>query len=159
MPPEALIPNPKYNTSIDIFSLGVMMIHVLSGQWPEPEGVLICMEQGTMIPVSEAERQDKSLNIIRKDHPLMKLIRKCINNDLSVRPDVKSIVPLIKEMVAKNPPSLSDRLQMLRQIDVEQEEKVKTIQRLYHCDWSPRRDTMVCAFRVPSMHIFVFIVN
>ena len=156
MPPEALIPNPKYNTSIDVFSLGVMMIHVLSGQWPEPEGVPIRMEQGTMIPVSEAERREKSLNIIRKDHPLMKLIRKCIDNDPLVRPDVKSIVPRIKEMVAANPPSFSNRLQMLRQIDAEREEKVKAIQRLSSLQLEPQmeRHYGICMLNW-SMHIFI----
>ena len=31
MPPEVMIANPKYNTSIDVFSYGILMIHVLSG--------------------------------------------------------------------------------------------------------------------------------
>ena len=36
MPPEVMVANPKYDTSVDEFSFGVMMIHIFSGQWPEP---------------------------------------------------------------------------------------------------------------------------
>ena len=34
MPPEALEDNPQYNTSIDIFSYGILLIHIFSGKWP-----------------------------------------------------------------------------------------------------------------------------
>ena len=37
MPPEVMGANRKYNTSVDIFSFGVMMIHVFSGKWPAPQ--------------------------------------------------------------------------------------------------------------------------
>ena len=37
MPPEVMIADPKYDTSIDAFSYGILMIHVLSGRWSEPQ--------------------------------------------------------------------------------------------------------------------------
>ena len=37
MPPEVMKLNPKYNTSIDVFSYGILIIHVLSGSLPEPQ--------------------------------------------------------------------------------------------------------------------------
>ena len=55
MPPEVMKANPNYNTSIDIFSYGILMIHVLSGQWPEPQIEQIRNEPGKMVPVTEAE--------------------------------------------------------------------------------------------------------
>ena len=56
MPPEVMVANPKYDTSVDVFSYGIMMIHVFSGQWPEPQVGPVCTESdGGMIPVSEAE--------------------------------------------------------------------------------------------------------
>ena len=61
MPPEAMTDEPAYDTSIDVFSYGVMMIHVFSGQWPIPKASQICMERGRMIPVSEAERREAYL--------------------------------------------------------------------------------------------------
>ena len=37
MPPEVMVANPKYDTSIDEFSYGILMIHMFSGKWPEPQ--------------------------------------------------------------------------------------------------------------------------
>ena len=36
MPPEALSEEPRYDTRIDEFSYGVLMIHILCGRWPMP---------------------------------------------------------------------------------------------------------------------------
>ena len=57
MPPEVMVANPKYNTSVDSFSYGILIIHMFSGQWPEPQVEQIRTEpDGRLIPVSEAER-------------------------------------------------------------------------------------------------------
>ena len=37
MPPEVMVANPKYDTSIDEFSYGILMIHILCGNWPDPQ--------------------------------------------------------------------------------------------------------------------------
>ena len=56
MPPEVMLANPNYNTSIDEFSYGILMIHMLSGQWPEPQvGPNRTGPNGRLIPVTEAE--------------------------------------------------------------------------------------------------------
>ncbi len=39
MPSEAMTARPRYTSKVDIFSFGVMMVHMLSGQWPIPGGV------------------------------------------------------------------------------------------------------------------------
>ena len=85
MPPEVMVANPKYDTSVDEFSYGALMIHILSGRWPEPQVGQVKLEEGKLVPVSEAERREVFLQIIGKDHPLMDLIRKCIDNDPSHR--------------------------------------------------------------------------
>lgn len=93
MPPEVMVPEPKYDTSVDIFSYGILMIHVLSGRWPEPqEGQIRNNECGEMIPVSEAERRDVFLQRIGNDHPLMNTIQLCIKNDPKSRPHISEIV-------------------------------------------------------------------
>ena len=92
MPPEVMVANPKYNTSVDKFSYGIMMIHMFSGRWPEPQVGQIRTEGGKLIPVSEAERQEVFPCVIGNDHPLMNLIHRCINNDPQLRPRVNEIV-------------------------------------------------------------------
>ena len=105
MPPEAMVANPVYNTSVDEFSFGIMMIHIFSGKWPEPQCSPIRMEDGKMIPVSEAERRDIFLQVIGYDHPLMGLIRKCISNDPQQRVHIDGILEQIsvgeKKVISK----------------------------------------------------------
>ena len=102
MPPEVMVANPKYDTSIDEFSYGIMMIHIFSGKWPEPECSQIRMEGGLMIPVSEAERRQSFLKIIG-DHPLLNVIMTCIHNDPRERMHADEILRHTSEMVAQFP--------------------------------------------------------
>ena len=75
MPPEVMVANPKYDTSVDEFSYGIMMIHMFSGRWPEPQvGPNRTELDGRLIPVTEAERREVFLKAIEKNHPLMDLI-------------------------------------------------------------------------------------
>ena len=71
MPPEVMTANPKYNTSVDEFSFGIIMIHMFSGQWPEPQIGPVHTEGNRMIPVSEADRRAEFLQAIGNEHPLM----------------------------------------------------------------------------------------
>ena len=121
MPPEALVASPKYDKSIDIFSFGVMIIHIFSGKWPEPQEAQIRMDPDSdkMIPVSEAERREVFLKTVGDKHPIMNLIHQCISNSPKRRPNAREIVPQLKDMMTKNPPSYSNRLKMLQQIDIE----------------------------------------
>ena len=117
MPPEVMIADPKYDTSVDEFSYGIMMIHMFSGRWPEPQvGQIRAEPGGRMIPVSEAERREVFLRAIGNDHPLMDLIRKCIDNYPQSRAHVSEIVGRLAEMVLQFPASFANRLdEALRQ--------------------------------------------
>ena len=124
MPPEVMVANPKYNTSIDEFSYGIMMIHVFSGKWPEPQvGPNRTESDGRLIPVTEAERRMAFLQIIGNDHPLMRLVHKCISNHPWARAHACEIVQRLAEMVLQFPASFANRVEMLRHIKVVEEEK------------------------------------
>ena len=119
MPPEVMVANPKYDTSVDEFSYGIMMIHIFSGQWPEPQvGQIRAKAGGRMIPVSEAERRKVFLRAIGNDHPLLDLILKCIDNYAQARAHASEIVGRLAEMVLQFPASFANRLdEALRQIE------------------------------------------
>ena len=56
MPPEMMVANPKYDTSVDEFSYGIMIIHMHIGRWPEPRvGQNRSEPDGTLIPVSSSD--------------------------------------------------------------------------------------------------------
>ena len=117
MPPEVMVANPKYDTSVDEFSYGILMIHVFCGRWPEPQVGQIRTERGKLIPVSEAERREVFLCVIGNDHPLMNLIHRCIDNDPQLRPHVDEIVCQVSEMATRCSTSFANRLEMLRHIE------------------------------------------
>ena len=123
MPPEVMVANPKYDKSVDEFSYGIMMIHMFSGRWPEPQVGQTRIEADRLIPVTEAERREVFLRAIENDHPLMDLILKCINNDPRRRAHASEIVERLAEMVLQFPASFSNRLEMMRQIESDMDEK------------------------------------
>ena len=98
MPPEVMVANPKHDTSLDTFSYGIMMMHMFSGRWPEPQVGPIRIEANPLIPVTEAERCEAFLRAIRNDHPLMDLILRCINNDPRRRAHTSEIVERLSAM-------------------------------------------------------------
>ena len=101
MPPEVMVANPTYDTSIDEFSYGILIIHVLTGKWPEPQCSQIRMDDGKMIPISEAERRKVFLDDIGSEHPLMELILKCIDNDPKQRVQASEIMQKLTKIIDK----------------------------------------------------------
>ena len=126
MPPEVMIANPKYDASVDQFSYGIMMIHLFSGRWPEPQVGQTRFEGDQLIPVTEAERRDVFLRAIGNDHPLMHLILNCINNDPRHRTHASELVERMSAMKLQFPSSFANRLEMLGQIE-HQEEKNRAL--------------------------------
>ena len=109
MPPEVMESKPKYDTSVDVFSYGILMIHVLSGQWPEPQVGQVRAVDDKLVPVSEAERRQVFLDRIGDDHPLMDLIRSCISNIPRLRPRVGEITDQLSMLVLRFPRSENDK--------------------------------------------------
>ncbi|XP_064384072.1 kinase and exchange factor for Rac A-like [Halichondria panicea] len=84
MPPEVMVANPHYNTSVDVFSFGIMMIHTFTAEWPLPSIGPTRIDPANpngLIPVTEAKRREEFLRKISPDHPLMDLIMHCLSNN------------------------------------------------------------------------------
>ena len=126
MPPEAMRANPRYDTTIDEFSYGILMIHVLSGRWPLPLREPVCVNpenRAQLIPVSEAERRDEYLHDIGTAHPLMDLILRCVSNDPEQRATAAEMVQRMEHMTRDSPPAFPNRVEMLQQIRADAAEK------------------------------------
>ena len=128
MPPEVMIANNKHDTKVDVFSYGIMMIHMFSGRWPEPQVGQTRFEGDQLSPVTEAERREEFLRAIGNDHPLMDLILRCINNDPRRRAHACKIVERLSAMKLQFPSSFANRLEMLKQIEHQEEEKTTSCQ-------------------------------
>ena len=99
MPPEVMTANYKYDTSVDEFSYGILMIHIFSGRLPRPQTGPQRMEKDKLIPVTEAERREVFLQALGNSHPLIGLIQKCICNNPKRRAHVTEIEKKLAEMV------------------------------------------------------------
>ena len=115
MPPEVMVQDPKYNESLDVFSYGILMIHIFCGSWPGPQvGQNIIEEStGSLIAVSEAKRREVFLQEVGDTHPLMDLILKCINNDARERPKSSEIVERLSNIKIQFSAPFTDRIQTL----------------------------------------------
>ena len=129
MPPEVMVADPKYNESLDVFSYGILMIHIFSGSWPEPQvGPIVVNSDNNLILVTEAERREVFLRKVGNDHPLMDLILRCINNNAEVRAKTIEIVQRLKEMVLQLGASFAfaDRCKMLSCIK-DQDQEIRAL--------------------------------
>ena len=133
MPPEVNFANPKYSTSVDIFSFGVMMIHMFSGQWPAPQTGPNRTDpmSDRLIPVSEAERREVFLRKIGNHHPAMDLILNCISNTPRLRIKSKDIIKQTADMLSQVPDEslFSNNVEMLMRIKNEENEKALMIEK------------------------------
>ena len=116
MPPEVMTADPKYDTSIDVFSLGIVMIHLLSSSWPEPQLAPSLKSAGRLIPLSEAERRKNLFCLVDENHPLMDLTLKCIDNDPTLRPLASVVEKHLVKLVTEFPLELTHRMEIIRKI-------------------------------------------
>ena len=122
MPPEVMVADPQYNESLDVFSYGILMIHIFSGRWPLPT----VYPDINLIPVSEAKRREVFLRKVGYDHPLMDLILRCIKNNAEARAKTTEIVERLKEMVLQLGASFADRCTMLSCIK-DQDQEIRAL--------------------------------
>ena len=103
MPPESMCANPKYDESIDIFSFGVLTVHVLCREWPIPHSSAVHSESGELTALSEVVRRRQYLEKIGLDHPLMDMIKSCIHNDPTQRSVAGDLVCQMKNLTKAFP--------------------------------------------------------
>ena len=132
MAPEALRPNPRYDIEVDVFSFGVMLVHVLCGQWPMPvEATRVDPRNpARVIGLSEVERRAEYLDVIgrpseeeEEGHPLMPLIERCLSNSPNLRPNASELVETMRDAVRRQPLTFSNRVDMMQRIESIQREK------------------------------------
>ena len=102
MPPEAFISNPKYSTKIDSFSFGVLIVHVLTHEWPFRKTLLDPKTQKVM-SLTEVERRKDHLDKLEKESPLRQLAEICLSDDPANRPDAVKLVEGLTECAPPPP--------------------------------------------------------
>ena len=100
MPPEALTDSPTYTELVDIFSLGVIIIQVLTRLLPNPSPKTKILTQCSQLQshrryqvvVPECERRQEHINLIHPpSHPLLTISLQCIKDDPKQRPQASKL--------------------------------------------------------------------
>ena len=105
MPPEAMEDRSKYNTSIDLFSLGVVAIFVLAQEFPcDLRAATYTSDVMGLVARTELERRQKYTaklySVFPKPHPLIKLIESCLENTPLTRPSIDQALQLLDQAMA-----------------------------------------------------------
>ena len=97
MPPEAVDDKPVYTEKIDCFSSGVIIIQILTQQFPKPGDRLITVNdprypQGALkLRVPEVERRQNHIREIDPNHPLLQIALDCLKDRDIDRPSAQQL--------------------------------------------------------------------
>ena len=93
MPPEAMQPQPKYDSAIDMFSYGHLALYTLIQEFPGnllPATFAADGDPRNILARSEVERREEYMNLLHlklgKDHQLTQIVIKCLSYAPSGRP-------------------------------------------------------------------------
>ena len=101
MPPEALEDKSRYDTSIDIFSMGIVALFTLSQMFPDPLSAAFMQDSGRMVGRTELERRAKYMQEVLRQfsqrHPFVCLIQQCLKNRITERPSIQQVQQWLEE--------------------------------------------------------------
>ena len=108
MPPEALDHKPVYNHKLDVFSYGCLIIHVFTGQFPEPTNQFLPKpnDPGSFVMVTEWDRRSSYVKQISNDNKLLPFAKQCLSNAPTNRPEINTISEVIKHLLSEYEGSL-----------------------------------------------------
>ena len=93
MPPEALKDPPHYSNKLDVFSLGVIVIQVLTRLYPSPTSLTQEVRdqhhahRRLQMIISEVDRRRDHINLIDPNNPLRETAVSCLENEDYKRPE------------------------------------------------------------------------
>ena len=98
MPPEALVENPNYTTSLDVFSYGGIILHVVNQEWPTPSSQVQRDSLYRLLPaLSEIERRQKHLDKMSGvANVLEHLVIACLDDNPNNRPAIATVLKIVK---------------------------------------------------------------
>ena len=101
MSPESLNEPPVYTEKLDTFSVGVLLIQILTRKFPSPtdrfESMELCNPLNpshmieALVPIPEIERRQAHINLIEPTHPLLPIALECLNDRDMVRPSSQQL--------------------------------------------------------------------
>ena len=102
MPPEAMCSKPSYNTKLDVFSFGVLTLHVFTNKWPLPSAEFAQSPDNADVyhRVSELDRRRTYLREMGEEHPHMQLVCSCLCNKPESRPKAEAVLTSLRTITS-----------------------------------------------------------
>ena len=106
MPPEAVQDKPIYTEKIDCFSFGVIIVQILTRQFPKPGDRLERVELNhpglragiVLVPVPEVERRQNHISQIDPNHSLLPITLDCLKDKDSERPSAHRLCERVADL-------------------------------------------------------------
>ena len=138
MPPEAVRTQPVYSEKVDCFSFGVIIIQILSCQFPKPGDRLKTVRTNdpqfhggeVEVRVPEIERRHNHISQIDNDQPLMQTAFDCLKDSDHQRPSAQQLLDRVA--VLKESPEYIESARPVQEIlikkDIQIQEALEQIQ-------------------------------
>ena len=102
MPPEALTSRPAYDTKLDIFSFGVLILYIYTNKLPTPTDEFVMEEETTLYRrVTEIKRREEYLLEMGDEHTHADLVRNCLQNQPKSRLTAELVVRCLQAISSK----------------------------------------------------------
>ena len=141
MPPETTKSRPVYTAKIDCFAIGVLIIQMLTREFPTPTDRRISLQvdlpqvtSGRVeIKVSEIKRRESHISQIDPKHPLLPIALDCLKDKDAERPSAQELcqrVAALKDTLqsVKNTESDSEEMKPQQDIASEKDEEIVELQ-------------------------------
>ena len=135
MPPEALSDEPEYTDKLDCFSLGVLMIQIITRNFPKPTKATVTVRDPKyptgriLVPVPEVERRKSDVDCIEAQNYLRPIALDCIKDIEKDRPSAKDICQQLLYLKSREQYSESVQKRMLVSSATETSEEVQRLRR------------------------------
>ena len=136
MSPEALDEPPLYTEKLDNFSFGVILIQLITRQFPAPSDryktMLVLSPTDSTQPfkskvsVPEVERREAHIRLIEPDHPLLPIALECLKDEAEERPSSQQLCQSLDALKTYEKSQLQDVIQSLRNEVQEKNQQIKT---------------------------------
>lgn len=126
LPPEAYCLQSTSELSIgsDVFSYGVLLLHVLTGRLPIPNVSVSIGSDGSSTSISEAEFRHEYISELREEHPLREIILQCLSNSPFLRPHITTVLQRVTLAASECKPAYANSVEMLQQLERDADEQL-----------------------------------
>ena len=104
MPPEAWQYNSRYSYKLDIFCAGVLMIHIVSRDYPKPTDASITVRDASLpseekiIFIPEVKRRKRDISKVPSNHTLLPIALQCLKDRDFERPSAADLCQRLAEL-------------------------------------------------------------